>query len=86
MTKRKTFDVQMFRNYVNERLSSNLLNNDEKHTLVRCLEHVLQETGNYKGFRYIYKDNERPCVDNPVDGKVCNPSWTFGHELNRSYF
>lgn len=83
---RKTFDVQLFKTYINERLTSEQLSDAEKTAYVQALEHVLETTGNYNGFRYIYTDNERPCLDNPTDGRVCNPNWTRSHELNRSYF
>jgi len=86
MSKRKTFDVQLFKTYINCRLESDTLSDDAKDAFVRSLEYVLEETGNYNGFRYIYRDNERPCLDNPVEGKVCNPNWTRSHELNRNYF
>jgi len=78
---RKTFDVQMFRSYVNERLLSDKLSDDAKDAFASALEHVLEETGNYKGFRYIYKDDERI-----FNGRDPNPNWTRSHELNRSYF
>ncbi len=89
MAKRKTFDVQLFKTYINARLESDLISDDAKDAFVSSLEYVLEETGNYNGFRYIYKDDERPCLDDPIDriiGNVCNPKWTRSHELNRNYF
>jgi hypothetical protein len=85
MTKRKTFDVQRFKDYINGSLKFDY-NDSEKRAFIQMLEYVLEETGNYKGFRYVYTDNERPCLDDPIDGKVCNPNWTKRHELMRHYF
>ena len=85
MAKRKTFDVQQFKEFINKSLEFDY-NDYEKQAFITALEYVLSETGNYKGFSYVYKDSERPCLDDPKDGKVCNPAWTHSHELNRRYF
>ena len=85
MNKRKTFDVQQFRVFVNNSLVLDY-SDEHKQGLITALEHVLMTTGNYKGFRYVYTDNERPCLDDPKDGNVCNPNWTRRHELFRNYF
>lgn len=85
MNNRKTFDVQQFRKFVNDSLVFDY-SDEHKEGLITALEHVLMATGNYKGFRYVYTDNERPCLDDPKDGNVCNPKWTRRHELFRNYF
>ena len=86
MAKRKTFNVDDFRKYINTRLLSDHLSPDLKHGLAGALDYVLHETGNYKGFRYIYADDQRPCLTEPIDGDVSNPAWTAEHEMRREYF
>ena len=50
---RKTFDVQSFKDYVNECLANNNLPFAVKDGMLHALDHVLLSTGNYKGFRYL---------------------------------
>ena len=69
---RKTFNVADFKELVNNILATT----GEAEFQYRCgviaaLEHVLHETGNYRGFRYLYKDEIpthcRPGINSPVD-------------------
>lgn len=60
MAKRKTFDVEDFKRWVNSVLALPTQDNphvpsqDTKSALCTALEKVLMDTGNYKGFQNIY--------------------------------
>lgn len=56
MAKKKTFDVEAFKVYVNKQLSrtDDFATNDLKYGLCVALEHVLHSTNNYKGFQDLY--------------------------------
>jgi len=83
---RKTFDVSEFKDYVNSRLVLDYLSDDEKYGLFTALDHVLHETGNYKGFGYVYKDDVRPCFPDKVGADACNPAWDKSHDVRRKYY
>ena len=53
MAKRKTFDVEAFRNQINSRLANSTCTPDIRMGYCMALEHVLHETGNYRGFNYL---------------------------------
>lgn len=53
MAKRKTFDVQELKEWVNERLALGHYSDREKYGMMNTLDHVLHATGNYKGFGYL---------------------------------
>ena len=86
MTKRKTFNVADLRDWVNERLTSDHLTPEHKRGLANALDQVLLKTGNYKGFGYVYCDDERPCLPGKVGAEACNPNWTEHHETRRFYY
>ena len=56
MGKRKSFDVETFKDYVNKQLSrtDEHATEDFKSGLCVALEQVLHRTGNYKGFNDLY--------------------------------
>jgi hypothetical protein len=86
MPQRKTFNVDDFKQWVNERLTSEHLSVDHKRGLFNALDHVLHKTGNYKGFGYKYIDDVRPCFPDKVGADACNPAWTEDHETRRFYY
>ena len=60
---RKTFEVSKLVDTVNSILKSTGPERAEtRQGMMNVLEHVLHETGNYKGFRYLLKDE---CEGNP---------------------
>ena len=83
---RKTFNVAEFKDYVNSKLVLDYLSDDEKYGLITALEHVLHETGNYKGFGYVYKDDVRPCFPDKVGAQACNPAWDMARDMRRQYY
>jgi hypothetical protein len=82
---RKTFNVSEFKDYMNSKLVLDL-SEDEKYGLITALEHVLHETGNYKGFGYVYKDDIRPCFPDKVGADACNPAWDTSRDVRRKYY
>jgi hypothetical protein len=82
---RKTFDVLHFKEYVNSKLVLDL-SDDEKYGLITALDHILHETGNYKGFGYVYKDDIRPCFPDKVGADACNPAWDKSRDVRRKYY
>jgi hypothetical protein len=61
---RKTFNVEVFRDKINWRLSNCFLAENELKQLCTTLEDVLWDTGNYGGFRYL-RSFECPKGANP---------------------
>jgi hypothetical protein len=57
---RKTFDVQEFRMYVNSVLSCDNVPSQVKEGFIGALDHVLHQSGNYRGFNYLqpYDEND----------------------------
>lgn len=86
MAKRKTFEVSQFRVWINDRLASDTLSPHEKYGLMCALYHILHETGNYKGFGYVYKDDVRPCFPDKVGAEACNPEWDMTRDMRRKYY
>ena len=82
---RKTFNVSEFKDYINSNLVEDRLSNDEKYGLIAALDHVLSETGNYKGYGYVYKDDVRPCIEGKVGGDASNPAWDKSRDMRRKY-
>jgi len=83
---RKTFNVAEFKDYVNSKLVLDYLSDDEKYGLLSALDHILHETGNYKGFGYVYKDDVRPCFPDKVGADACNPAWDKSRDVRRKYY
>ena len=83
---RKTFNVSEFKDYVNSKLVLDYLSNDEKYGLIAALDHVLSETGNYKGFGYVYKDDVMPCFPDQVGAEASNPDWNMSRDVRRKYY
>jgi len=54
--KKKTFEVEKFKEYVNIQLARTDEHADDKFKSGLCiaLEYMLHKTGNYKGFNYLY--------------------------------
>jgi len=61
---RKTFNVEIFKDKINWRLSNCTMTEDELKQLCSTLEDVLMDTGNYSGFRYL-RGFECPIGVNP---------------------
>jgi len=83
---RKTFNVSEFKDYVNSKLVLDYLSNDEKYGLIAALDYVLSETGNYKGFGCVYKDDVRPCIEGKVGAEASNPAWDRSRDMRRKYY
>jgi hypothetical protein len=83
---RKTFNVSEFKDYINSNLVEERLSNDEKYGMIMLLEHLLSETGNYKGFGYVYKDDVRPCFPDKVGAPASNPAWDMSRDVRRKYY
>lgn len=72
MASRKTFSVDKFKELVNDSLATSW-GTDPKYRegLCAALEHVLHEIGNYKGFRYLTKDEvpegQLPGINTPSE-------------------
>lgn len=83
---RKTFDVQSFKDYVNEFLENENIPFAVKDGMISALDHVLHSTGNYKGFRYLDsyngEDPEFGMIDDPETGFPINQRKT----VRRQYF
>lgn len=72
--KRKTIEVEMVRDRVNDLLSNPNLMMEEKMGIITMIEYILHETNNYKGFMYLELNNgEAP--------KLGSDEW-----VNRKYF
>lgn len=83
---RKTFNVAEFKDYVNSKLVLDYLSDDEKYGLIAALDHILHETGNYKGFGYVFKDDVRPCFPDKVGADAYNPAWDKTRDMRRKYY
>jgi len=74
--KRRTFDVAQFTIDINKCLvMSAKVSPDHRTGLMTALEHLLHQTGNYRGFRYLTVNEvppgERPGINiNPIDGEI----------------
>lgn len=82
---RKTFNVEAFKNHMNNVLSCEL-DVQYKQAVADTLDYVLHQTNNYKGFTYIIQDGIRPCIDGKVGADCVNPLFTPRHEYFRRYY
>ena len=86
---RKTFNVAGFKELVNNTLATT--GEGEMHYrygIIDALEHVLHETGNYKGFRYLSKDevpHGRPGINLPVENHTMEERFN-DTDLTRRYY
>ena len=86
---RKTFNVADFKELVNNTLATT----GESELQYRCgiiaaLEHVLHETGNYRGFRYLSKDevlHGRPGINSPIENLSMEGRFTNTDSTRRYY-
>ena len=53
MSKRKTFNVEAFKQSINRMLAGSVIEPEGRKSMLIILEDVLMQTGNYKGFRYL---------------------------------
>lgn len=83
---RKTFNVSDLKDYVNSKLVLVNISDDEKYGLINTLDYILHETGNYKGFGYVFKDDVRPCIEGKVGADACNPAWDTSRDMRRKYY
>jgi len=71
---RKRFNIDDFRHRANETLASSTGSADQRQGIMWAIEHVLLDTGNYRGFRYLTA-NEVPAGHvpginiSPIDGQ-----------------
>ena len=84
MAKRKTFDVAKLRDNVNQRNKKSTCAAEVRQGWNSLLESILHDTGNYKGFHYLKKE-EIPADQSPgiVWNKEGKP--TFPDETRRIY-
>lgn len=60
MKRRKTFDVKMLVDKLNERLENSTCSPAERNAMSSVVESVLHDTGNYGGYCYpAYADGEK---------------------------
>lgn len=68
---KKTFNVDKFKELVNNTLATTGEGEMQyRYGIIDALEHVLHETGNYKGFRYLSKDEVPwgiPGINGPIE-------------------
>jgi hypothetical protein len=76
MTARKTIKVTDLLDKVNDILATTTCNQDIRQGAINLLEHVLHETGNYRGFRYLDAD-EVPNGEKP--GIILDPDSICPH-------
>ena len=53
---KKTFNVDEYRQMVNETLALSDCSSDVRQGMITMLEEILHRTGNYKGFQYLMQD------------------------------
>jgi len=56
MSKRKTVKVDELVDLVNSMLQNSATSPEYRQGVINVIDHVLHETGNYKGFRYLMED------------------------------
>jgi len=71
---RKTFSVEEFTNRANDTLANTPLSEDFRRGIITALEHILFESDNYRGFRYLTVNEvpagQRPGINiSPIDGQ-----------------
>lgn len=76
---RKTFPVDELRNSINEILASSTCSPDIRKGQMNVLEHVLHETGNYRGFQYLG-------VEHVPDGQLPGINWGHVGDYEASFF
>jgi hypothetical protein len=57
---RKTVEVEKLKRWINGRLDSPTSSREQREELAHLLEHVLHETGNYRGFGYLPSETRTP--------------------------
>lgn len=76
MSKRKSFEVEAFKKFVNEQLKrtdEHAMTGNFKSALCVALGEVLHKSGNYNGFMHLYWD-ERGCSEWRANG--CTEVWS----------
>lgn len=86
MAKRKTIKVAEIQEWIEQRLLSPDLSTEHKRGMINVLDRILHKTDNYKGFGYVYMDDQRPCFPDKVGAEAVNPEWTEAHEVRRFYY
>ena len=85
MARRKTFNVDTFKKYVNDVLDNDNVPFEVKNGFAQALDHVLHETGNYNGFRYLDPYNGDDPEFGFVDTEVGYPL-TAKKAIRRQYY
>lgn len=101
MAKRQTFRVEDFKAYINKQLTrtDEGMTTKKREGLCMTLEHVLHETGNYKGYNDLYwwetgsklweeagKPETFPLKDKYIHGEVGNGNKYDGCRYARRYY
>lgn len=67
MTKRKTIDVESVKEYCNSILARKydgmFITPEVKHGVVLMIDHILMETGNYKGYGYLDQNTDDRSIE-----------------------
>lgn len=63
MAKKKTIEIELLKKRINKYLTLNTLSQKEKSSLCYLLESILHDTGNYKGYLYLFKWDDLAFVD-----------------------
>lgn len=71
---RKTFDIEKYKNMVNDYLAGDNSTKEQRQVMADTLMNILMETGNYKGFRYLswrhLTAGVTPGINEDSDGQV----------------
>ena len=57
---RKTIEIKELVNIINHKLTLDIISQDQKEAMCVILERVLHDTGNYRGYTYLFDWNSLP--------------------------
>jgi hypothetical protein len=86
--KRKTYEVEKLRAYVNKALANDHWTAEQKQAMAFLLESVLMDTGNYRGFNYLKWVDEGGYEAWLADGQPDFPEKDkyLGDKMRRRYY
>jgi len=93
MASRKTFSVDEYRARVNCTLATSNMPASYRQGLIDLLEHILQSSGNYRGFKYLGKDemdemikDHSPGINTPIEDLSHEERFRDTDNTRRYYF
>jgi len=93
MASRKTFSVDEYRARVNCILATSNMPASYRQGLIDLLEHILHSSGNYKGFKYLGKDemgemvkDHPPGINTPIEDLSHEERFQGTDDTRRYYF